>query len=355
MIKEIKPFTPSVLPEFLQSIHTDTFFFDIETTGFSPKTAHLYMIGACYMDNNQWYAIQWFDEVCTIDSEKELLMDFSNFALQYSSCITYNGTTFDFPFIEKKCRTHNILSPLSHLNHTDIYRQIYPYSSLFKLNNMKQKSIEAFLGIGRQDKYSGGQLIKVYKDFIRTGSEKLKNLLFLHNLEDICGMTDLLPITAYPDFFKGHFKVIDSTVDNTTLTIYMKPDRFILMPLNIHSPYYELQLSANTAVLSVPIVTTTLKFFYDNYKDYYYLPAEDEAIHKSVGTYVDPSCRIRATKETCYTKKSDYFLAQPKPWFSPVYKETATSTLYYFTLDTLKNKPDLMKAYVSHLLPFYEK
>ena len=38
----------------------------------------------------------------------------------------------------------------------------------------------------------------------------------------------------------------------------------------------------------------TLKYFYDNYKDYFYLPKEDTAIHKSVATYVDKDFRQKA-------------------------------------------------------------
>ena len=59
--------------------------------------------------------------------------------------------------------------------------------------------------------------------------------------------------------------------------------------------------------LSIRVYKGTLKYYYPNYKDYYYLIYEDTAIHKSVGEFVDKDARIKATKETCYTKKDSVF------------------------------------------------
>ena len=73
------------------------------------------------------------------------------------------------------------------------------------LENLKQKSIERFLGIAREDKYNGGQLIEVYGEYLQTHSELLKHLLILHNEDDLKGMPQILPILAYPDFLAGDF------------------------------------------------------------------------------------------------------------------------------------------------------
>ena len=58
----------------------------------------------------------------------------------------------------------------------------------------------------------------------------------------------------------------------------------------------------NTIVLKVNLFDGKLKFYHDNYKDYYYLPTEDMAIHKSVATFVDKSYRQPATADNCYGK-----------------------------------------------------
>ena len=52
-------------------------FFDIETTGFSPKTSALYLIGALYYKDNTWQLIQWFADDTT--SEPKMLTAFLPF------------------------------------------------------------------------------------------------------------------------------------------------------------------------------------------------------------------------------------------------------------------------------------
>ena len=54
-------------------------FFDIETTGLSPKVSSLYLIGMMYFDNetNSWTLTQWFAD--NYKSESEILTSFLSF------------------------------------------------------------------------------------------------------------------------------------------------------------------------------------------------------------------------------------------------------------------------------------
>lgn len=56
--------------------------------------------------------------------------------------------------------------------------------------------------------------------------------------------------------------------------------------------------------IKLPLITDNLRLYYSDYKNYYYLPYEDTAIHKSVAAYVDAECKVKATRETAYTKNS---------------------------------------------------
>lgn len=51
-----------------------------------------------------------------------------------------------------------------------------------------------------------------------------------------------------------------------------------------------------------------LKFYFDNYKDYYYIYSEEQAVHKQIATYIDKSNKIKATSETCYIKKRGTYI-----------------------------------------------
>ena len=61
------------------------------------------------------------------------------------------------------------------------------------------------MGVCREDKYNGGQLIEVYKDYLATRDEFLYNLLILHNEDDLKGMPSILPVLYYHDFLRGGF------------------------------------------------------------------------------------------------------------------------------------------------------
>ena len=70
-------------------------------------------------------------------------------------------------------------------------------------------------------------------------------------------------------------------------------------------------LSDNKLKLLIPITSCELKHFYPNYKDYYYLPLEDTAMHKSVAQFVDKNYRTQAKAANCYARKCGEFVPLP--------------------------------------------
>ena len=72
-----------------------------------------------------------------------------------------------------------------------------PQKIFLGLKNCKQKTVEQFLKLKRDDIYDGGQLIQVYKHYVRTNDDSALDALLLHNYEDVLGMIDLLPILSY--------------------------------------------------------------------------------------------------------------------------------------------------------------
>ena len=134
---------------------------------------------------------------------------FFAFVKNYRTLVHFNGDTFDIPFIEKRCHALNLPHTFDCLESIDIYKRIKPYKKHLGLENLKQKSIEAFLGIDREDKYSGGQLIEVYAEYLQTKDPYLLKLLLLHNEDDLKGMPKLLPILHYPDFFQQDFTLLE--------------------------------------------------------------------------------------------------------------------------------------------------
>ena len=188
----------------------DLLFFDIETTGFSGDYTHLYLIGCTYFQKGTWHLIQWFAD--TADSEAEILHSFFHFLEQFKTVVHFNGDGFDIPYLLKRCKAFKLPYDFSGVSSIDIYKKIKPFRSLLKLEQLKQKSIERFLGIYREDQYHGGQLIDVYKIYLQTHEDELYDMLMLHNREDLEGMPLILPILNYPDFFEHPFLLKNETV-----------------------------------------------------------------------------------------------------------------------------------------------
>lgn len=292
-------------------------FFDIETTGFSGDYSTLYLIGCAYYKENSWHLIQWFAD--TLHAEKELLHAFFAFMEHYRCLIHFNGDGFDIPYLLKRCRTYELDYDFSKIESVDIYKIIKPYKKMLGLDNMKQKSIECFLGICREDQYSGGQLIEVYKDFLVSRDDFLYRLLILHNEDDLKGMPSILPILFYYDFLREGFQYsghrlcgIKDAFGNTQreLKLYYRSPVPLPIPVQAELSPFSLEFSDRLLTLTVSLFQGELKHFYSDYQNYVYLIYEDNAIHKSVGQYVEKAAKKKATAKTCYTRVSGTFLPQ---------------------------------------------
>lgn len=312
-------------------------YFDIETTGFSPATSSVYLIGVVYHNGTQYMMRQWFAD--KKESEKEIIASFIEFIKNYSALINYNGTVFDIPFIIKKCELYDIPCDFSGIVNIDIYKIINPVKNLFKLDNLKQKTIEQFMGIDRDDRYSGGDLINVYLEYLATEDSSLMRLLLLHNHDDILGMIRILPVINYTCLLNRQYDVVSVSLEDTTtisgapkkeIIIELALDSFLPKRISVAGEFCYITAAAHTAKLCITAYTGELKYFYSNYKDYYYLPEEDESIHKSIAFYVDKNFRTRAKAANCYSKRTGVFLPQHTEVVSPYFKIDYYDKITYF-------------------------
>ena len=404
-----------------------TAFFDIETTGLSPKASSLYLIGMMYFNQEEehWELCQWFAD--DYQSEPLLLESFFQKLEQYSYLYHFNGQTFDIPYILKKCEKHSItpsdhcmqiLSDTASLFSIDLLKKIRPLKKCLGLARCNQTSVEKWLGIQREDTFSGGDLIPVYSEYMQKKilnpqkADSLKELLLLHNHDDIAMMLNVCSLLLYSDLFdpekytdilvcKRHsdrdlpipttfsdpkndqnnsnlqktgyqLEQTDTTVTLTFLLKFSFPKKVSMSVCYPESNVLSLQQQANLLInndqlsLTIPIITDSLKFFFPNYKEYYYLIKEDMAIHKSVAKFVDPSFRKRATKATCYTHQNGIFIpslaVQKKSKkeerlnnFSPLFQKEYQDKLAFFRLPEEKESDTFWHSLLLHELPFFAK
>ncbi|MCD8218048.1 MAG: ribonuclease H-like domain-containing protein [Clostridiales bacterium] len=366
MIYRKETFPKNTLPIFQQHYLTeDMLLFDIETTGLSPAQNHIYCIGCGYLSGEEVVIELFFAE--NKMEEKPVLEAFLELLSTHSIVITFNGTTFDLPFVQKRMahwgyqtasasdslkntsltETSDVSSTdkiilLESLKSIDLYREAAGMKSLLHLPSYRQKSIEQFLGCSREDKYDGGQLIEIYHQYAAHPDPEILSLLLLHNQEDVKGMFDLLGILSYYQLRDGQYEITDVFREDSAESQFENTETFAETSRNNsfctdnsaynHSSYYNMKfrtnyplpqsihmtcegssllLNSDGGLIRFPLRHGFLKHFFSDCENYYYLPEEDYAIHKSVGAFVDSAHRRKATKRNCYVKKECDYITVP--------------------------------------------
>ena len=338
-------------------LHT-ILYLDIETTGFQAKSSYVYLIGCAFFSEEHWNSIQWFAE--TPDEESMILKAFLLFSQNYHCLIHYNGNNFDLPFLKTRFEVNGLDGSFDHFLGIDIYRRISPYRFFLKLSNCKQKSIEQFLQITREDPYSGGDLINYYWSYTKIPTPDTEHILTQHNFEDIIGMLKITPILAYSDLFNKPLKATKAHANyykdskglerqEILIKIDLPSELKSVVSYEANGCYFSGQGKEGT--LKIPLYQEELKYFYANYKDYYYLPKEDVAIHKSVSSFVDKTHRTPASAATCYTRKFSTYLPEWDYLFEPFFRRDFKAKELFFELtDELKTNREAFSVYATHIM-----
>lgn len=346
------------------SISENVLFFDIETTGFSAKHTLCYLIGCTFCKDGCWNYVQWFLDV--LSEEADLIRAFLDFASDYKYLIHFNGDGFDLPYLAERCVSlgleENFDKFRNNITSIDIFKAAKAVKELLKTDNYRQKTLEEFLGIYRKDAYSGGDLVKVYKDYIKQPDKNALDILLLHNHDDITALPSLMPLLSYcavPMYDRSYVSYsINAAIDYsgkplTELILSLKLPSAVPIPVSYGKEPFYIRISDDSMKLRIRMHTGELKYYYPNYKDYYYLPDEDKALHKSVAAFVDPNHREQAKAENCYMKKSGTFLPQMNELEMPRFKINYSDKYTFFeATDKFMKNNDKLTAYADHVLKF---
>lgn len=181
-------------------------FLDIETTGLNRSRDIVYLVGILYLDNdtNNWILNQIFAN--GIEKERNLLLATMEVLSKFDKIINYNGNSFDIPFINQRLKIHSIHDLISKENSLDIYSIIRANKNILNIENLKLKTIEKYLGIQREDIYTGKDCIKFYKDYLLNGDQNLKDNILKHNYDDLYYLIEVIEILNIIDD-KKTFKI----------------------------------------------------------------------------------------------------------------------------------------------------
>jgi len=335
----------------------DVIFLDIETTGLSPRNSYIYMIGLCIYEEDA------FSFTCLMaenaSEEYQILNELNKVLTVRHSIVHFYGTTFDMPFIRERCRANGISLDSDAYNETDLFKLVKPCKKLFNLPNCKLQTIEAFLGTGRIDSCSGGELISVYKEYCVNHDEALYELLYRHNRDDVIGLLLILDIIPLMDIYSQPVRLKEEAInsykdfygtDRLELLIDFELASSLPSKVNMNNGHCFLSIKESQARIKVPIFHEVMKYYFDDYREYYYLPTEDTAIHKSVAAYVDKDHRTPASARTAYVKKEADFAPQWNP-VAPVFKRDYDDKERFLEInDDFLNDDDKLSSYISELI-----
>lgn len=313
-IEKILSYTIDITSFFPDLDNEEVIFFDIETTGLSSTFSSIYLISCIYYHNNKWNLIQLLDK--TAKDEKIILHKFIELCKLFNVIFHFNGRSFDIPFLRERARRLNLFFPEDYKD-VDLYQMIRPYKTFFQLENVKLKTIETYMGIIRKDLYNGGELISQYYHYVKSSDPSIEENLLLHNREDVTSLLEILPMVSFINFLKNLQNLsIPFIVENIDSSM----ETYCLIFLRFNHPIpFQLSFSFNgihcigdagssTLSLKIPLLSTTLFLFFDNVKEYYYIPEIDEAVHESVAQFYPSHKRKRAKKSNCYIKKKGTFI-----------------------------------------------
>ncbi len=319
-------------------------------------------------DRHGWVVTQIMAESSA--EEVLLLEQFSTILRLYDTIIEFNGDRFDLPYMREKYESFHMADPFAHCQTVDLYRVIKPYKNMLGMSRLNQKSVEQFLHITRNDPYNGGELINVYRS-VRSHScsdeEAALDALFLHNYEDVLGMLEMTPLLAYPLAMQSTAQVTISRKEACSLTYgcnvleasftldvpvphsltlavgnqfeeNLLSDQMEDLLREVHeSPCHEVPdaacrilLEKDQATVTLYLLPLSLYHYFPDYRNYYYLPEEDTAIHKSVAAFVDASHREKAKAQNCYIKKQGFFLPQAKDQYQPSFRRCYKDSISWF-------------------------
>ena len=334
-------------------------FFDIETTGLKADYSHLYLIGACTRKSSgSWVLTQWLGE--KPQEEAALLRTFQAFSRPYTTLVHFNGNHFDIPYLIEKENKYGLDPHFAQMESEDIYLNLRPLRKLLKMAHMNQKALEVFMGTKRADPYDGGELIGIYRNWIKDEDPGKLEAVLLHNKEDVEGMALVMGMYPYlyltsPSLFTDR-PGWHAALNDEELVLTMTLPTALPRPLTLTGKTIPAFLSASEkeVLIHVPLCGDELRYFFPNWRDYYYLPVEDQAIHKSVALSVDSSYRRKATPATCYVKKKGFFLPQPVKTYEPAFKKAYEDRIFYFeATGELISDPVFADDYAGMLIPSF--
>lgn len=167
---------------YLKDLKTTVF--DIETMGLMPYKDMI--ISASFYDPAGGSCVSYFAD--SPANEINLILDILNKLSENDVVVTYNGDSFDLPFVLTRAKKYKLCDKLPLLYSCDMYRILKKYWPMAQtMKSLRQKAVEIALGLAddRTDEIPGSECISLYNQYIAGINDRAKDLILLHNKDDV--------------------------------------------------------------------------------------------------------------------------------------------------------------------------
>jgi hypothetical protein len=164
-------------------------FLDIETTGLSRTP--LFLIGLLYFDGDNIVVDQLFAR--DYSEEANVLNYFSEFVPRFDVLVSFNGKSFDVPFIRDRMIYNRKFLKWSYIHVDVLLHSRRKWRG--KTPDCKLQTLEYHIcGRRREDDIPGALVPEVYHDFVRNGNTEYLEGVFLHNALDLLTLLELTAV-----------------------------------------------------------------------------------------------------------------------------------------------------------------
>ena len=335
-------------------------FFDIETTGFSPKTNMVYLIGLSFIDEDDTLStIQYL--AGGIDDEKELLLAFLEKLSDSSDMILtgYNTRSFDIPFLNARLQKYDL--PSIPLSNRDLFYDVKRLTNIFPMKGRKLRDIEAFFGIRRGEDIPGGELIPVFFEYALHHGQENERLLLSHNLFDIKNLFPLLSLDELNKLFSPELSVERIVFsDDMTVSFSGNSGIFLYSSFSIKTDGFFMSFDRERIKGTIKYEHCVMKHYLPDNKAYVYLTDEKKIIPKALSLPLDKDRFRKPTKEECFVEEEGDFFPVPGGFedeaaslFGLLYKSTYKEKLYSIKKDRHAVTEEFLTSYAGLLIKSY--
>ncbi|NLL59462.1 MAG: ribonuclease H-like domain-containing protein [Tissierellia bacterium] len=263
----------------LDEIYKESLFIDIETTGLSKIYSDIISITLLVYKDDKFRIYQIFcqnksDQPQTLKYLKDLMK-----SKKY--IITYNGNSFDIPFLAEKSKQFGTGLDFESLTKIDLYLLMKKLKYKINIVDLKLKTVEEYFCIERNDTIGGMDVVTLYEAYKLEPRKEFSDLILLHNYEDVNNLPLVMNniFALYDDVIYLRNLIVTINYDGLSIKKNLIQCNFNVITaidkdfIN-HSINYDMILSVDnqTLVINIPLHTykdeTIGEFYYLDNNEY---------------------------------------------------------------------------------------